>query len=53
MKLNTLTIVGVGLLGGSIALAARRRRLADRVIGTNRHPGPLRLASSSKRGLDQ
>jgi prephenate dehydrogenase len=33
MKLHTLTIVGVGLIGGSIGLAARRRRLAERIIG--------------------
>jgi prephenate dehydrogenase len=33
MKLHTLTIVGVGLIGGSIGLAARRRQLAGRIIG--------------------
>jgi prephenate dehydrogenase len=33
MHIPTLGIVGVGLIGGSIALAARQRRLADRIIG--------------------
>jgi prephenate dehydrogenase len=31
-----LTIVGVGLIGGSIGLAARRRGLAGRVVGVGR-----------------
>jgi prephenate dehydrogenase len=33
MKLHTLTIVGVGLIGGSIGLAATRCGLAERVLG--------------------
>lgn len=33
MRLQTLTIVGVGLIGGSIGLAAKRRGLAERVLG--------------------
>jgi prephenate dehydrogenase len=36
MKIQTLTIVGVGLIGGSIAFAARRRGLAIRILGTGR-----------------
>jgi prephenate dehydrogenase len=32
MRVATLAIVGVGLIGGSIALAARRRGVAERVI---------------------
>src|SRR4051794_33645982 len=40
MTLETLTIVGVGLIGGSVGLAARERRLAPRVIGVGRsHAG--------------
>jgi prephenate dehydrogenase len=40
MQLNVLTIVGVGLIGGSIGLAARRRGLARRVRGVGRkHAG--------------
>ncbi len=41
MKLHTLTIVGVGLLGGSIGLAAKRRGLAERVLGTGRTQAAL------------
>ncbi len=33
MQWAKITLVGVGLLGGSIGLAARRRRLAGRVVG--------------------
>jgi prephenate dehydrogenase len=36
MKLRVLTIVGVGLIGGSIGLAARRRGIADCVRGLGR-----------------
>jgi cyclohexadieny/prephenate dehydrogenase len=35
MRVATLAIVGVGLIGGSIALAARRRGVADRIIGVD------------------
>jgi prephenate dehydrogenase len=41
MKLHTLTIVGVGLIGGSIGLAARRRGLATHVIGAGRQQASL------------
>ena len=37
-----VTIVGVGLLGGSIGLAARRRKLAREVAGFVRRPASLR-----------
>jgi prephenate dehydrogenase len=37
MNTSTLTIVGVGLLGGSLALAARKRKLAATVIGVGRN----------------
>jgi cyclohexadieny/prephenate dehydrogenase len=33
MRIATLTIVGVGLIGGSIGLAARRRGAAERIRG--------------------
>jgi cyclohexadieny/prephenate dehydrogenase len=36
MKLSTLTVVGVGLIGGSVGLAARRRGVAGRVLGVSR-----------------
>ncbi len=38
---QTLVIVGVGLIGGSIAAAARQRRVAQRVIGVGRNPQRL------------
>jgi prephenate dehydrogenase len=41
MKIKTLTIVGVGLIGGSIGLAARQRGLAAQVLGVGRQQGSL------------
>jgi prephenate dehydrogenase len=49
MKVPTLAIVGVGLLGGSVALAARRRQVADRVVGCDASPAVLQRAV--ERGL--
>jgi prephenate dehydrogenase len=46
---GTLSIVGVGLLGGSLALAARRRHVASRVIGTD--IGPVALQHAIAAGL--
>jgi prephenate dehydrogenase len=44
MRIKTLTIVGVGLIGGSIGLAAKKRRLAERVIGVGRQQCSLSQA---------
>ena len=41
MRLHVLTIVGVGLIGGSIGLAARRRGLVPRVRGVGRNQASL------------
>jgi prephenate dehydrogenase len=41
MRLSTLALVGVGLMGGSIALAARRRGIAERLVGCDRSPAAL------------
>jgi prephenate dehydrogenase len=41
MRVNTLVIVGVGLIGGSIALAARRRGVAARLVGIDQQPETL------------
>jgi len=49
MRIPTLAILGVGLLGGSLALAARSRRLADRILGVGPHPEAL--ARARQRGL--
>ena len=42
--IHELAIVGVGLLGGSVAKAARAGRLARRVVGIGRDAGRLRPA---------
>ncbi len=44
MQIGTLGIVGVGLIGGSIGLAAKRRGLARRVVGVGRRPESLEQA---------
>jgi prephenate dehydrogenase len=41
---NSVTIVGVGLIGGSIGLAARARGVARRVIGVGRREAALDVA---------
>lgn len=41
MRWNKVTIVGVGLLGGSLGLALRQRGLADRVYGLVRRPASI------------
>jgi prephenate dehydrogenase len=49
MTFQTLTIVGVGLIGGSIALAAKARGLAGRVLGVGRNADSLERAR--RRGI--
>jgi cyclohexadieny/prephenate dehydrogenase len=44
MQLDTLAIVGVGLIGGSIGMAARQRGLARRVLGVGWRQSTLNLA---------
>jgi cyclohexadieny/prephenate dehydrogenase len=44
MRISTLAIVGVGLIGGSIALAARRRGVAERIVGSDRQAEALAQA---------
>jgi prephenate dehydrogenase len=44
MKIQTLTIVGVGLIGGSIGLAAKRRGIVERVLGAGRSAASLARA---------
>jgi prephenate dehydrogenase len=41
---NTVAIVGVGLIGGSIGLALRERKLARRVVGIGHRAASLRKA---------
>ena len=40
-KIEKLVVCGVGLIGGSVALALRQARLVERVVGIGRRPGPL------------
>ena len=44
MKFKQIAIVGVGLIGGSMGLAIKKRRLSTRVIGVTRHKRTLRKA---------
>src|SRR5437763_527462 len=41
MQIQTLTIAGVGLIGGSLGLAARRRGIASHVLGVGRSAASL------------
>jgi prephenate dehydrogenase len=47
-RFQCVAVVGVGLIGGSIGLALRERKLASRVIGIGRNAGTL--ARAKKRG---
>lgn len=42
-----VTIVGVGLIGGSLGLALRRRQMAAQVVGVDKDPHNLRLAKEA------
>ena len=44
MRFKQVTIVGLGLMGGSLGMALRRRRLAHRVIGLSRSAATVRQA---------
>lgn len=49
MKFNKVVIVGTGLIGGSIALALKKKRLAKEICGISRHKENLILAK--KQGI--
>ncbi len=44
VRFKRVAVLGLGLLGGSVALAARQRGVADSVVGVGRRPGPLQAA---------
>ena len=44
MKLKQITIIGVGLIGGSLGLAIKKRHLASRLIGVTAHKSSLKKA---------
>lgn len=48
-RFETLVIVGVGLIGGSVAAAVKKRRVCGRVIGVGRSAG--RLQAAQRAGL--
>ena len=48
LPLQTLTIVGVGLIGGSIGLAAKKRGVVEHVLGVGRDQ--VRLDKALKLG---
>jgi len=45
----TITIIGLGLIGGSVGLELKTKRFADRIIGVDKDPGHGRIAL--ERGL--
>lgn len=47
-RFDTLVVVGVGLLGGSVALAARQRGIVRRVIGVGRTAARLERARDAR-----
>lgn len=47
-RFNKVAIIGVGLIGGSIGLAIKNRKLADKVIGIFRHRSTMRKALRRK-----
>lgn len=49
IRFERLAVLGLGLLGGSVAWAARERGVAAVVVGSGRRPAPLRDAQ--ERGL--
>ena len=44
MRIDTLALVGVGLIGGSVGLAVRRRGTARRIVGVDGRPDVLQQA---------
>jgi prephenate dehydrogenase len=45
----TITIIGLGLIGGSVGLELKTKRFADRIVGVDKDPGHCRIAL--ERGL--
>ncbi|MGW8272654.1 MAG: prephenate dehydrogenase [Thermodesulfovibrionales bacterium] len=48
MRFRRVTIIGVGMIGASLALAMKKRGLADEIIGVGRSEKNLRLALARK-----
>lgn len=50
--MKTITIIGMGLIGGSLGMAIKNRDLADKIIGVSRNIDHLKEAKS-KEALDE
>jgi prephenate dehydrogenase len=48
MPLSQLSVIGLGLIGGSVALAARKANAADKIYGWDKDPLTLRAALSAR-----
>ena len=48
MRFKQITIIGVGLIGGSIGLAVKKRKLTARVVGVTAHKESLKKALRRK-----
>lgn len=48
MKFKRITIIGVGLIGGSVGLAIKKRHLAKEVVGVFRRSSTMRKALAKK-----
>lgn len=51
-KFHKVAIIGTGLIGGSLALAIKKKRLADQIVGVSRHKKNLAIAKK-KGAIDQ
>jgi len=47
-QFNRVTIIGLGLIGGSLGLALKKKRIAKEVIGVSRHAPTIREAVRRK-----
>jgi prephenate dehydrogenase len=47
VKFNKIAIIGVGLIGGSIGMAARKKGIAKEIVGVCRHQQSLRRARNA------
>ena len=48
LMFDQMVVAGVGLIGGSLALAAKNEGLVSRVVGFGRTKAPLQLARRKK-----
>ena len=51
LHFNQVTIIGVGLIGGSLGMILRRKGLASRVVGVGRRVENLKTAVNWARSI--